>query len=152
MKYEQNMKTIITIIGLIFWIGANAQPSVKVEVSADTIALGEIVEVTYTIENGDGKFQAPDFNGLPVVSGPNTSSSFIYQNGKMSSSQTYAYLFRPQEEGTMKIPEAAYVDQSQTLKIDSVEIIVNRYGQKSTAKKSTPETEPVKSVREKKKF
>jgi len=152
MKYEQNMKTIITIIGLIFWIGANAQPSVKVEVSADTIALGEIVEVTYTIENGDGKFQAPDFKGLPVVSGPNTSSSFIYQNGKMSSSQTYAYLFRPQEEGTMKIPEAAYVDQSQTLKIDSVEIIVNRYGQKSTAKKSTPETEPVKSVREKKKF
>jgi hypothetical protein len=72
-----------------------AQPSIKVEVSADTIPVGEIVEVTYTIENGDGEFEAPDFNGLPVISGPNTSSSFVYQNGKMSSSQSYTYLFRP---------------------------------------------------------
>lgn len=146
------MKIIATLIGVIFWITADAQPSVKVEVSADTIALGEVVEVTYTIENGEGKFQAPDFKGLPIVSGPNTSSSFLYQNGKMSSSQSYAYLFRPQEEGKMKIPEAAYVDKSQTLKIDSVEVFVNRYGQKSTAKKTVPETEPIKSSREKKKF
>jgi len=146
------MKAIITILGLLFWITMQAQPSVKVEVSADTIAVGEVVEVTYTIENGDGKFQAPDFKGLPLVNGPNTSSSFIYQNGKMSSSQSYAYLFRPQEEGKMKIPEAAYVDKSQTLKIDSVEVVVNRYGQKSTAKKTAPETEPVKSSREKRKF
>jgi hypothetical protein len=146
------MKIIATVLGSIFWIAMNAQPSVKVEVSADTIALGEVVEVTYTIENGEGKFEAPDFKGLPVVSGPNTSSSFLYQDGKMSSSQSYAYLFRPTEEGKMLIPGAAYIDKTKTLQIDSVEIVVNRYGQKSTAKKTTPETEPAKPVREKKKF
>ena len=135
-----------------FTIKAQAQPSVKVEVSADTVAVGEVVEVTYTIENGDGKFEAPDFGKLPVISGPSTSSSYIYQNGKMSSSQSYAYLLRPMEEGKLKIPEATYRDNSQTLKIESVEVVVNRYGQKSSVKKSTPEPEPVKSTREKKKF
>ena len=146
------MKTLITLLSIVSWMTIHAQPSVKVEVSADTIAVGEIVEVTYTIENGEGKFQAPDLSELPVIGGPNTSSSFVYQNGKMSSSQSYAYLLRPTEEGKLKIPATTYVDQSQTIKIDSVEVIVNQYGQQSTVKKSTPPSEPVKPSREKKKF
>ena len=146
------MKLIGTLFCIILCIAINAQPSVKVEVSADTIALGEVVEVTYTIENGDGQFEAPDFSKLPLITGPNTSSSFVYQNGKMSSSQSYAYLFRPTEEGKMKIPEASYVGKSQQLKIESVEVVVNKYGQKSTGKKSATEAEPVKPAREKKKF
>ena len=147
------MRTLITLFSLVAWITVNAQaPTIKVEVSADTIAVGEVVEVTYTIENGDGKFQAPDLSGLPVIGGPNTSSSFVYQNGKMSSSQSYAYLFQPMDERKLKIPSASYVDKSQTLKIDSVEVIVNRYGQQSTVKKSTPASEPAKPSREKKKF
>ena len=147
------MRTLITLFSLVAWITVNAQaPTIKVEVSADTIAVGEVVEVTYTIENGDGKFQAPDLSELPVIGGPNTSSSFVYQNGKMSSSQSYAYLFQPMDERKLKIPSASYVDKSQTLKIDSVEVIVNRYGQQSTVKKSTPASEPAKPRREKKKF
>jgi hypothetical protein len=81
------MKPLVFILSIFGYVCLQAQPSIKVEVSADTIPVGEIVEVTYTIENGDGEFEAPDFNGLPVISGPNTSSSFVYQNGKMSSSQ-----------------------------------------------------------------
>ncbi|HEX5112966.1 MAG TPA: BatD family protein [Saprospiraceae bacterium] len=146
------MKLIGTLFSLIFCITINAQPSVKVEVSADTIALGEVVEVTYTIENGDGQFEAPDFSRLPLITGPNTSSSFVYQNGKMSSSQSYAYLFRPTEEGKMKIPEAIYRGKSQNMKIESVEVVVNRFGQKSTGKKPAIEAEPAKPAREKKKF
>ena len=146
------MKSVITLLIIISGLTAWAQPSVKVEVSADTIALGEVVEVTYTIENGDGQFEAPDFSKLPLITGPNTSSSFVYQNGKMSSSQSYAYLFRPIEEGKMKIPETSYVGKSQQLKIESVEVVVNKYGQKSTAKKPATEAEPAKPAREKKKF
>ncbi len=146
------MKLIGTLFSLILCMTIYAQPSVKVEVSADTIALGEVVEVTYTIENGDGQFEAPDFSKLPLITGPNTSSSFVYQNGKMSSSQSYAYLFRPTEEGKLKIPEAIYRGKSQNTKIDSVEVVVNRYGQKSTGKKPASEAEPAKPAREKKKF
>lgn len=132
------------------WI--QAQPSIKVEVSKDTVAIGEIVEVTYTIENGTGNFEAPDFSDLPLISGPNTSSSFVYQNGKMSSSQSYTYLFRPQEEGKMKIPQAMYVNENEKMKIEPVEVIVNKYGQQSRLKKPQPPATSAKPAREKKKF
>ena len=129
-----------------------AQPSIKVDVSKDTVAVGDIVEVTYTIENGSGDFEAPDFSDLPLISGPNTSSSFVYTNGKMSSSQSYTYLFKPMEEGTLKIPQAMYVDEKDKMKIEPVEIVVNEYGQKSRVKKPQPPATPAKPAREKKKF
>src|SRR5688500_19840364 len=93
------MKSIITI-ALICVAGLmTAQVSIKVEVSADTIAAGETVEVIYSIDNGEGRFEPPDLTGLPLISGPNTSSSFMIQNGKKSSSQSYTYIFKPMEEG-----------------------------------------------------
>jgi hypothetical protein len=146
------MKTYLILVGVLSWMTGWAQVGVKVEVSADTVAIGEVVEVTYTIENGDGKFKAPDFANLPVIGGPNTSSSYIYQNGQMSSSQSYAYLLRPEEEGILKIPGGTYMDKGQTVQIDSVQVVVNRYGQKSTVKNSTSEAQPVKPSREKRKF
>lgn len=146
------MKPLVFILSIFGCVCLQAQPSIKVEVSADTIPVGEIVEVTYTIENGDGEFEAPDFNGLPVISGPNTSSSFVYQNGKMSSSQSYTYMFRPVEVGKIIIPEARYKSKNDTMKIEPVEVVVNKYGQKSKAKKSETELAPAKPAREKKKF
>ncbi len=146
------MKNLLMLLALMSWGAIQAQPSVKVEVSKDTIAINEIVEVTYTIENGDGQFEPPSLQGLPLISGPNTSSSFVYTNGKMSSSQSYAYLFRPTDEGVFRIPAASYKDKSKTLKIDPVEIMVNRFAQPSATRKIIPQTEPAKPAREKKKF
>jgi len=146
------MKLIIYFISIFGFIEMQAQPSIKVEVSADTIPVGEVVEVIYTIENGDGEFEAPDFGKLPLVAGPSTSSSFVYQNGKMSSSQSYSYFFKPVEEGKMVIPEARYKSKTDTMKIQPIEVIVNRFGQRSKSKKSETETLPAKPTREKKKF
>ncbi|HJW29253.1 MAG TPA: BatD family protein, partial [Saprospiraceae bacterium] len=146
------MKTTFIFLILFGSMHIHAQPSVKVEVSADTIPVGEIVEVTYTIENGQGSFIPPDFKDLPVVSGPSTSSSFVYADGKMTSSQSWSYMLRPEVEGKLKIPGAAYKEKSKTLDIDPVVIIVNKYGQRSSAKDLTPVPEPIQSKREKKKF
>ncbi len=55
------MRIVFILIGFSGWLMSTAQPSVKVEVSADTVDAGEVVEVTYTIENGEGHFEAPDF-------------------------------------------------------------------------------------------
>jgi hypothetical protein len=85
---EKHMKTLFLIAAFFLAIAMKAQPSIKVEVSADTILVGETVDITYTIENGEGSFSMPDMTGLPVISGPNSSSSFMYANGKMSSSQS----------------------------------------------------------------
>ncbi|HZV68873.1 MAG TPA: BatD family protein [Saprospiraceae bacterium] len=127
-----------------------AQPVVKVEVSADTINPGELVEVTYTIENGDGRFEAPELKNMPVVSGPNTSSSFMISNGKKSSSQSYSYILRAVEEGKIIIPEAAFQDGDRRLKIDPVEIIVLKHSNRPSV--PPPPDKPTKPIREKKKF
>ena len=42
----------------------------KVEVSADTLYFGNYLGIKYTIENTQGDFQAPDFEGFLVAGGP----------------------------------------------------------------------------------
>ena len=144
------MKCLI-IIGVMFLYGVMySQPTVKVEVSADTINPGQLVEIIYTIENGEGKFEAPDLGVLPVVSGPNTSSSFMIQNGKKSSSQSYSYILQPVEEGVLLIPEAYFREKGHELKIDPVKIIVLNHSGTSAGKKQADK--PVKATREKKKI
>ena len=126
-----------------------AQLTLKVEVSADTIMPGEFVEVTYSIENGEGRFEPPNMSGLPVISGPNTSSSFMIQNGKKTSSQSYSYIFRPQKDESIIIPPAHYVENDKKQIMEGVTIIVTSAGKRESRETSAP---TLKAIREKKKF
>lgn len=146
------MKHIIFMTFILWGVWCSAQPSVKAEVSKDTVGIGETVQITYTIENGQGRFEPPDMSEVPVISGPNSSSSMIYQNGKMSSSQSYSYVLRPTEEGKIKVPGALYKDKSETIHIEPMEIIVTKYIRPSSPKTSEPKPAPSQPAREKKKF
>ena len=126
-----------------------AQATIKVEVSSDTIRVGEIVEVKYTFENGEGQFTSPDLTGLPLISGPNVSSSFMIVNGKKSSSQTYTYIFRPVEEGQILLPPSTYTENEKQEIIQSVLITV--VSNSETPSKNITNNSP-KIIREKKKF
>jgi hypothetical protein len=143
------MKAIITALCTMLAVITIAQPSVKVELSADTVMMGELVELTYTIENGQGKFTQPDLTGLPIVSGPNSSTSMVYENGKMSTSQSYSYILRPERTGQLVIPPTTYVTGADTITLQPLTVVVDKYfpveppGQSKT-------TNGV--VREKKKF
>lgn len=128
------------------------QPVVKVEVSSDTISIGEMVEVTYTIENGDGKLIMPDMGKLPVVRGPNTSSSFMYQNGKMSSNQSYSFTLMATEAGTLLIPAATYQTGGEKLTINPVEVVVLSSSGTPSLSKSASEKPSSTTTREKRKF
>ncbi len=136
----------LVMIGL----AAYAQPSVTVNVSADTVRPGEIIEVTYTVENGQGRLALPDMSGLPVVSGPNSSSSFIYQGGVTRSTQSYSFQLLAREEGTIEIPATKYTDKDQVLDIKGVTITVSAGGGKS--KPSSKSAAPPPVQREKRKF
>lgn len=147
------MKSFFILIVFIFSFHAYGQPTVKVEVSSDTVVIGEMVEIIYTIENGDGKLDIPDMRDLPVISGPNTSSSFIYQNGKMNSSQSYSFKLMPMEEGKLIIPEASYQTRGEALLIQPVEVIVlSRRDKPAASSKAGNEPSPIKTTREKRKF
>jgi hypothetical protein len=75
---------ILNLIGFgLFALILRAQdPHFKVEVSSDTILLGNYFELKYTIENTQGDFNPPEFAGLKLVAGPNHASSYSIMNGK----------------------------------------------------------------------
>lgn len=60
-KNNIKMKQLITFTFICISGLVQAQATLKVEVSADTVKPGELVKVEYTIENGEGKFTGPDF-------------------------------------------------------------------------------------------
>ena len=146
------MKTLYIIPAFLLYLAGNAQPVIKVEVSADTVAPGEMVEVTYTIENGDDKWIMPDMKGIPVISGPNSSSSFLYQDGKMSSSQSYSFTLMPQKAGKLVIPKTTYVYGQEKMNINPVEIVVLEDYTHHPVPPTAPEEDPSKKNREKRKF
>jgi acetaldehyde dehydrogenase (acetylating) len=146
------MKRLLIVPFIMFAIAIYAQPMVKVDVSSDTVAIGETVEVTYTIENGEGKFIMPDMNELPVISGPNSSSSYMYQNGKMSSTQSYSFTLLAMEAGKLVVPGTTYQTGKDKVSIQPVEIIVlTEAGKPISPKKKSEETKST-PTREKKKF
>gem|GEM_PF-1160087 len=149
---SSNMKYAFILIALISAWNMQAQPAVTVEVSSDTIELGATVEVTYTIENGEGQFVMPDMDKLPVVSGPNSSSSFMYQDGKMRSSQSYSFTLMAVEEGKIIVPAAAYQTGKEKMAINPVEIFVVNEKQKSATSQKKQETTKPTTTREKKKI
>lgn len=152
-ELKHKMKRLFFLPMLFLSITAfGQQPVVKVEVSSDTISIGETVEVTYTIENGEGKLIMPDMSDLPVISGPNSSSSFMYQNGKMSSNQSYSFTLMALEEGTLTIPKATYQTGEEKLTINPVEIVVlSTPGAPSSSKSATQKSSST-TTREKRKF
>jgi hypothetical protein len=146
------MKYIFFLAALSLSLATAAQPVVKVEVSSDTISMGQTVQVTYTIENGEGSFVMPDMNDLPVISGPNSSSSFMYQNGKMSSNQSYSFTLLGMEPGKLVVPEAAYKTGDDILAINPVEIMIVDGDVQPVPSTKSKENTGSKTTREKRKF
>ena len=120
------MKNIMRIFVLFLLIisTAKAQEFVfSMEVSGDTVLLGNYVELTYTIENAKGKFEAPSFEGLRVVAGPNYSNSISIINGEMKSKESFSYYLEPPDVGIFTIDPAFFIKDGNTYESRPLEII-----------------------------
>jgi hypothetical protein len=74
---------------------------------ASQVLAGSYFQVTFTLENANGKdFQAPKFNHFNVVSGPSRSSNISIVNGVRSQKLSYAYGLQAKKEGTYQIGPA----------------------------------------------
>lgn len=103
------MKTYLVFFCLSWYsIGAFGQ-SLEVNVSFDTLYLGNSLKITFTAENTNGDI-AVDLTGLPIVSGPNTSSSISIMNGQRSATQEITYYAKPTQVGPLTIPAASIVE------------------------------------------
>jgi hypothetical protein len=120
------MKYLIFFLLMTSAFAMNAQEIVfKVEVSSDSVLLGNTFEVRFTIENAGGDFDAPDFDGFDIVSGPNTSSSFSMVNGNVTQKASYAYRLRPVREGKLYIQPATFKTKNNTLETEPLIVFVH---------------------------
>ena len=123
-------KKLTLIIGcLAFMTGsqlfAQEEPVFTVEVSSDSVLMDNYFTVSFTLENAEGdNFAPPAFDEFEVVSGPNTSSSMSFINGKMSQKVSYTYYLRPREVGNYYIHPASIESADGVLETLPQEVIV----------------------------
>ncbi|MEO7176372.1 MAG: BatD family protein [Saprospiraceae bacterium] len=94
------------------------------ELSRDTVLLGNAVRITFTLENTDGQFRAPDFKGMTQVSGVSQSSSYSMINGVTTQSMTYSYYLEPIKTGKIKIEPAVLETEDGIMKSNAITLIV----------------------------
>lgn len=90
----------------------------------DTIAYYETFELSISIQNLSGQFQAPNFRDFNLVGGPNVSSSYSMINGTVEQSMNYQYYLRARKPGRLSIDPAELLIQDETIKTDSIFIYV----------------------------
>lgn len=94
----------------------DTSPLFTVEVSADTIAPGDVLTVTFTLEGAQGKnFKAPSFAGTKRLGGPSQSSRMSITNGQVSQSISYEYYITAEAAGEFIIGTASIEANGKTL-------------------------------------
>lgn len=122
------MKKLLCIIVFCFATNltfAQQEARFVLEVSNDSILLGNYFEVKFILENASGsQFQPPLFEGFAVVGGPNQSSSFSMVNGKVSQNMSYSYYLEPLDIGNYYIEPASVKVGDEILETSPKRIIV----------------------------
>jgi hypothetical protein len=115
---------ILTTISFAFATAQNT--SFTASVDRNRIAMGEQIEITFTL-NGSGKnFQPPPFSDFLVLSGPNQSTNMQYINGAMSQSVAYSYVLQPRAEGKFTIGAATIESNGKKIQSNNISIEVTK--------------------------
>lgn len=120
-------KASFTLLFLLFFgiILAQKAPKFTVEVSTDSILLGNYFQIKFTLENASGEnFQPPVFEGFQIVSGPNTSSSISIVNGEVSQMSAYSFYLQPNDIGNYYIQAASIQAGENVLETKPLQVMV----------------------------
>lgn len=119
-------RIIVLLFFSIIFTNLNAQEkSFTIELSNDTVLIGNSTIVKFILHNTNGDFEAPEFKDFDILSGPNTMSSYTIINGKSTQESSYTYYLRPQKEGELFIDPAYLYSESDTLETFPTKIIVS---------------------------
>lgn len=119
------LSSIFAIALSVSLLSAQENAAFSVEVSSDSILMGNYIKVTFSLESAGGKnFQPPLFEGFDVMSGPNYSSSFSMVNGEVTQSVSYTYYLRPRGVGNYYIEPASIAVGEKVLETTPVSVTV----------------------------
>ncbi len=117
----------LLVFATLFLTAAFAQkvPVFTVEVSSDSILVGNYFMVRFTLENASSKdFQPPAFDDFNIISGPNMSSSMTSINGEVSQKVSYTFYLEPKDIGNFYIQPASVNTGENTLETKPLLIMV----------------------------
>lgn len=104
---------------------AQKTPTFTIEVSTDSILLGNVFKVKFTLENAQGvDFAPPTFTGFNVVGGPSMSSSMSIVNGKVTQQASYTYYLEPKDIGNYYIEPASITVDGAVLETEPLQVLV----------------------------
>ncbi|MHB2155484.1 BatD family protein [Calditrichota bacterium GD2] len=146
-KNKRLSSTIIIVLSILFW--GNQQLfsqdiQIRSYVSKNKVGINE--NFTYSIEVSGKSTSlpdpvAPDFKDFYVLSGPNTSTSIQFVNGRMSATKVHTYYLQPKKKGQLNIPPATVKRKGKTLKSNAITITVvdqPQTAQKPSRQRKTP--------------
>jgi len=115
---------IVSMLIYILQMDAQQSANVSIKISKDTLLQGETIKVEYLLNNIEGNFSSPEFEGFRIVSGPNTSSSFTMINGVTTSRISYSYMLRAENSGVFFIPAIVVDSKSGPVYTEEISIVV----------------------------
>ena len=118
--------------------------SVTAEVDPNPVGLNDQLTLTVKVNGPAGGSEAPQMpaiEGLKLEAGPSITQSFQWINGQASSTQSFVYVFEPQQEGTLRIPPLALKIGGKVFQTKEVYVRVVKdvgAGQRSAPRKRSP--------------
>jgi len=96
------------------------------EISANSVALNDVVQVQYTITNGKNvtAFDIPEFKNFKVIQGPDQGSGYSLINGVMKEYISVSYILQPLTTGTFTIPAASAIIDGIKMRSNTTKIII----------------------------
>src|SRR6186713_1369851 len=76
-------------------------------VAPATVAVGEQVQVTFSLNTNGSNFRAPSFPDFNILMGPSQSTNMQFVNGVVSQSLSFTYVLQAVREGVFKIGSAS---------------------------------------------
>jgi hypothetical protein len=121
------MKKIILFLFMVFLAISKTSAQEEgfyLEVSKDTILSGNVLQISFIANNVSGQFEAPDLEGLNVISGPNSASSMSMINGTITQRASYSFGIYMEDIGEVIIPPAYLITKEGTLETEPRSIMI----------------------------
>lgn len=120
------MKKIFGLLFSLFFCGHILAQEFTASVSQNPVAAGEQFQLTFTLNSGGNRFQAPSLSDFNVLSGPNQSSSMQFINGSVSQSISFSFILQARNEGTFKIGPAFIEANGKKLQSNIIQLKVTK--------------------------
>ena len=122
------MKKILLSIILFFGLFITNAQTLTVTTDKNPALVGEQILIKFTVNSKAKDFKSPNFQGLRILSGPNSSSSSSYSfvNGESKSeiTTTYSYYVSASKEGNYTISSASVNANKKTISSNPLTIKV----------------------------